>query len=81
MIRVVCCWGKIARMLKSLASMIALKTVSWMLKSTHVELLPYPSLKAALTMTISMYYMIQKSIHIRIIDLKVNQFKRQQSKT
>ena len=49
---------QVARMLQSLNSMIALIAVSWILKEMHVALLPYLELKASLTMTISMYYMI-----------------------
>ena len=46
---------KVTRMPQSLTSMILVITVSWMLKSMHVELFPYLALKA------SMYYMICQS--------------------
>ena len=46
-----------------------------MMKSIHVSLLPYLSFKATLSITISMYFIYSKEIHIQIIDLKVNQFR------
>ena len=52
---------QVARMIQKLSSMIALLIVSWILKETRVELLPHLALKAPLTMTISMYYMIRQS--------------------
>ena len=63
-------------MIQSITSVSALITVSWMLKSMHVELLPHVEFKSPLTMTISMYYMIyQSDIYILIIGIKVNQFR------
>ena len=52
---------QVGRMLQSLTSMIALITVSWMLKAMHVELLPYLALKAPPKMTIAVYCMIYQS--------------------
>ena len=45
---------KVARMLQQLTPMIALITVSWMLKAMYVTLFPYLELKAHFTITISM---------------------------
>ena len=52
---------KVSQMIRSLTSMLAVITVSWMLKATHMELLTYIALKAPLKMTISMNYMIYQS--------------------
>ena len=52
---------QVSIMLESLTAIIALITVSWMLKESHVALLPCLSLKEPLKMTISMYYMIYQS--------------------
>ena len=52
---------QVAQILQSLTSMIAFIKVTWMLKAIHVALLPYLALKAPLTMTISMYYIIYQS--------------------
>ena len=46
---------------KSIPSIILLITVSWMLKSMHVEILTYLSLKSPFTMTKSMYCMIYQN--------------------
>ena len=53
---------KVAIMLQSLTSMIALITVSWRLKSMHVELLPYLAFKAHFIITIYMYYIIHQNV-------------------
>ena len=56
---------QVAIMLQKITSMLALITVSWMMKAMHVELLTYLELKSPLTMTISMYYMIyQRDKHM-----------------
>ena len=52
---------QVARMLQSLTSMIALITVSFIMKAMNVALLPYLSFKSPLTMTIYMYYIIYQS--------------------
>ena len=52
---------QVAIMLQPLTSMIALITVSYMLKTICVELFPCLSLNSPLAMTISMYYIIYKS--------------------
>ena len=52
---------QVARMLQSLTSMIALITLSWILKEIYVALLLYLALKPPFTMTISMYYIIYQS--------------------
>ena len=52
---------QVAQMLQFIPSMIELIKLSWIMKSMHVELLPYLSLKAPLEMTISVYYMIYQS--------------------
>ena len=48
-------------MIQSLTSIIALITLSWIMKAMHVALLPYLALKAPFTITISMYYIIYQS--------------------
>ena len=55
---------QVAIMIESLTSMILFITVSYMLKSMRVVLLPYLALKSPFKMTISMYYMIyQRDIY------------------
>ena len=49
---------QVSRMIQSITLMIALITVSWMLKARHVVLFPYLAFKENFTVTISMYDMI-----------------------
>ena len=54
--------------------MLAVIKVSFILKAMHVALFKYLALKSPLTINAYMYYIIStKAIHIRILDLKINQ--------
>ena len=52
---------QVARIIQPLTSMIALITLSWIMKAVPVALFPYLAFKTLLTMTISMYYIIYQS--------------------
>ena len=68
-------------MIQSLTSIIALVTVSGMLKAMHVALLTYLSLKSPLTITIPMYYIIYQNNKYMDTLSQSQSVQRQQSRT
>ena len=71
----------VAIMIQSLTSIIALVTVSGMLKAMHVALLTYLSLKSPLTITIPMYYIIYQNNKYMDTLSQSQSVQRQQSRT